>query len=160
MLLKWETSIGEDEDALQLGTRLAEAGADLLVRTLVEAVAPTPQDNAQATYAPILKKEDGVVDWRQPARNIFNRSRGFLPWPGTWTQLRGQVFHLWRSRVAEPRDEVAPGRVIADRRRFLVQCGEGTVLELLEVQVEGRKRVAGSAFLNGWKPEPNEVLGQ
>jgi methionyl-tRNA formyltransferase len=79
MLLKWETEIGPDENAVELGARLAEAGADLLVRTLAElaAIQPQPQDDAQATYAPILKKEDGKIDWRLPAREILNRIRGF-----------------------------------------------------------------------------------
>jgi len=172
MLLKWETAIGAEEDALQVGARLAEAGADLLVRTLNEQPQPEPQDNAQATYAPILKKEDGFVDWNEPAGNIFNRCRGFLPWPGTWTYLRRQTFHIWRSRVAPAEASGAPGTVRAYKTvklvgghpmvnlwRFLVQCGGGTVLELLEVQLEGRRRMDAATFLNGWKPEPNEVLG-
>ncbi|HZU27188.1 MAG TPA: methionyl-tRNA formyltransferase [Bryobacteraceae bacterium] len=158
MLLKWETPIGADEDALQLSARLAPAGADLLVRTLAEAPAPQPQDNSQATYAPILKKEDGLIDWNQSASAIFNRSRGFLPWPGAWTYLRGQVFHVWRSRVAP--GSGAPGTVVADRSKLVVHCGDQTALELLEVQLEGRKRIDAAAFLNGWKPEPNEALGK
>src|SRR5579884_3789132 len=93
MLLRWETPIGADEDALQLSARLAEAGAGLLDDTLDTDPVPQPQNSAEATYAPILKKEDGLIDWLLPARATFNRCRGFLPWPGTWTHLRGQVFH-------------------------------------------------------------------
>ncbi|MGD0135295.1 MAG: methionyl-tRNA formyltransferase, partial [Bryobacteraceae bacterium] len=78
MLLKWETEIGPEEDALELGTRLAGAGAQLLVETLRDDPAPVKQDPEQATYAPILKKEDGEIDWNWPASKIFNRSRGLL----------------------------------------------------------------------------------
>jgi methionyl-tRNA formyltransferase len=173
MLLKWETPIGAEEDAVQLAARLADAGADLLIRTLESAPAPQPQDNAEATYAPILKKEDGLIDWALPAFAIFNRSRGLLPWPGAWTYLRGQVFHVWRARVAEPHTsrppggvsvqkivKMAGGHVTVDLRRFLVQCGDDTALELLEVQLEGRRRMAAADFFNGWKAEPDETLGQ
>src|SRR6266567_3820288 len=90
MLLKWETEIGAEENALELGVRLAEAGAQLLVDTLRDNPAPVKQDDAEATLAPILTKEDGLIDWKWPAHKIFNRSRGFLPWPGTYSYFRGQ----------------------------------------------------------------------
>ena len=162
MLLKWETAVGEEEDALALGARLAAAGADLLLDTLdgIGTISPIPQDNAQATYAPILKKEDGLIDWARPAHEIFNRSRGLLPWPGTWTRLRGQLFHVWKSRVADRGASGAPATLFVDHRRLLVNCSEGTALELLEVQQEGRKRMPASVFLNGWQPEPGEELGR
>ena len=82
MLLKWETAIGAEENAIQLGQRMSLAGADLLVETLAATIDPIPQDNSEASLAPILKKEDGLIDWTWPARKIFNRARGFLPWPG------------------------------------------------------------------------------
>ncbi len=164
MLLRWETPIGAEENALELGARLAESGADLLVQTMegieADTVVAQPQDGTQATYAPILKKEDGLIDWNRPASVIFNRCRGLLPWPGTWTWLRGQVFHVWHSRVAEAAGCGAVGTVTGDRRRLLVCCGAQTVLELLEVQVEGRKRMPAEVFLNGWQPEPGEELGR
>ena len=88
MLLTWETEVGPEENAIELGARLAAAGAELLVETLrgLESgtIHPVPQDNAQATLAPIIKKEDGHIDWNRPAREIVNRSRGFVPWPGTY----------------------------------------------------------------------------
>lgn len=160
MLLKLETAIGEEENAIELSARLATAGADLLARTMDEltSIAPVPQDNAQSSYAPILKKEDGLIDWTRPARVIFDRCRGLLPWPGTWTFLRGQVFHIWKSQMAAGRERGAPGTIVAEGRRVFVQCGGGTALELLEVQLEGRKRLHASVFLNGWHPEPGEVL--
>src|SRR5690348_16169674 len=91
MLLKAETEIGEDETAVELGARLAPLGATLLVKTLanLDSMLPEKQDPAQATYAPILKKEDGAIDWTQSARAIHNRIRGLQPWPGAYTRFRG-----------------------------------------------------------------------
>jgi len=162
MLLKYETAIGPEEDALALGARLAVAGADLLVETLdaLEAgtVQPIPQNDGDATLAPILKKEDGLVDWSAPATVIANRARGFLPWPGAWTWFRGQVFHIWKALPVEAGTGPC-GALIAERRRLLAECGEGTRLELLEVQQEGRKRMSGEAFLNGLHIGDNDILG-
>src|SRR5262249_42082573 len=92
MLLKWETQIGPEETAPELSTRLADAGADLAVKTMagLDQITLHPQDDSLATYAPILKKEDGHIDWHRPAREILNRVRGFEPWPGAYSDLRGQ----------------------------------------------------------------------
>ncbi len=162
MLLTYETGIGPEEDALALGARLAIAGADLLVETLdaLEAgtVQPIPQNDGAATLAPILKKEDGLVDWSAPAAVIFNRARGFLPWPGAWTWFRGQVFHIWKAQPVEAGTGPC-GALIAERKRLLAQCGAGARLELLEVQQEGRKRMSGEAFLNGLHIGDNDILG-
>ncbi|HTB20985.1 MAG TPA: methionyl-tRNA formyltransferase [Bryobacteraceae bacterium] len=159
MLLKWETEIGPEEDALALGGRLAEAGAALLVETLREDPVPERQDPAEATYAPILKKEDGEVDWNWTARKIFNRSRGLLPWPGAFSFFRGQMFHLWKTRVASGVLSGTPGRMILQKKRLMIACGEGSVLEAIEVQVEGRKRMPAEAFLNGQQLTDDEILG-
>jgi len=159
MLLKWETSIGREENALELGPRLAEAGAELLVETLRDNPAPVKQDPAEATYAPILKKEDGEIDWNWPASKIVNRSRGFLPWPGAYSFFRGQIFHMWKSRVASDGPRGEPGQIIAQKKRLFIACGESTVLEPIEVQVEGRKRMSAEAFLNGQHLTDNEKLG-
>ena len=164
MLLKWETEIGPEENALELGGRLAEAGAGVLVETLAGleagAIRPEAQDNSQASLAPILKKEDGLIDWNAPARVIFNRSRGFLPWPGTYSHFRGRLFHVWKARSAETDTGwKACGRLRPQKRRLFVDCGRSTVLELLEVQIEGRKRVSAEAFLNGHRLDENESLG-
>ena len=159
MLLKWETEIGPEEDALALGGRLAEAGAALLVETLREDPMPERQDPAEATYAPILKKEDGEVDWNWTARKIFNRSRGLLPWPGAFSFFRGQMFHLWKTRVAGGVLSGTPGQMILQKKRLMIACGEGSVLEAIEVQVEGRKRMPAEAFLNGQQLTDDEILG-
>jgi len=159
MLLKWETEIGPEEDALDLGRRLSAAGAQLLVETLRDDPAPVKQDPAEATYAPILKKEDGEIDWNWPARKISNRSRGFLPWPGAYSFFRGQMFHIWKSRIASDGLSAEPGQMIPQKKRLLIACGGGTALEPIEVQVEGRKRMSAEAFLNGHQVRGGEMLG-
>jgi methionyl-tRNA formyltransferase len=164
MLLKWETDIGSDENASDLSERLARAGANLLAETLTGleagAIQPERQNNSQATLAPILKKEDGIIDWHWRASKIFNRARGFLPWPGAYSFFRKQVFHIWKARVVEQPATGEPGRFLVDHRRLSVHCGDRSLLELLEVQLEGRKRMPAEAFLNGQHLDENEALGE
>ena len=157
MLLKWETEIGPEETAVELGERLAVAGADLLVKTLAElpAIVPEKQDEAQATYAPILKKEDGRVDWSMSAGEIVNRVRGLLPWPGCHGSLRGQRFHIWKARQVE--GSIPTGELSAAGKRLLAGC-KGGAIELLEVQLEGKKRMTAAAFLNGFTLSEGETL--
>jgi methionyl-tRNA formyltransferase len=161
MLLKAETDIGPDETAVELGLRLAPMGADLLVETLagLEAgrIVPEKQDNALASYAPLLKKEDGHIDWTRDALAIYNQVRGLQPWPGASTAFRGQALHIWRSRVWIGSGGGAPG-AFGHVRPPVVRCGTGA-LELVEVQLEGRKRIAASDFANGQRLIENEVLG-
>ncbi len=162
MLLKWETEIGAEENALELSPRLATAGAELLVETLHEIEAgnikPEPQNPAAATLAPILKKEDGRIDWNWPASKIFNRARGFLRWPGVYTAFRGQSLRIWKCRPAARKVRGA-GELLLESQHLYVGCGEGAALELIEVQVEGRKRVSASDFVNGVRLSDNEILG-
>lgn len=164
MLLKAETAIGSEETALELGPRLADLGAALLIETLARLEAGTlarsPQDDSQATLAPILKREDGLIDWSQPAPVIHNRARGFLPWPGAWTTFRGQRFHIWRCRLAEIDQPATPGTLFSHHKKLYAACGAGSTLELLEVQTEGRKRVAADAFLNGQRLSGTDLLGE
>ena len=159
MLAKWETEIGSEENALELGIRLSDAGAKLLVDTLRDNPTPVKQDPNQATLAPILKKEDGQIDWNWPAEKIFNRMRGFLPWPGAYSYFRGQMFHIWKSRVSGEALQGEPGLMSAMEKRLLIACGERTELELIEVQIEGRKRMSGTAFMNGHHLKDDEKLG-
>ncbi len=164
MLLRWDTPIGPEENALELGARLAGAGAELLIETLARmtdrGLVAEPQDPAHATHAPILKKDDGRIDWAVPAQTIFNRARGFLPWPGAYTTFRDQLFHLWKTRPAEGTTSLAPGRLLSERKSLFVACGGGSLLELLEVQIEGRKRLSAEAFLNGHRLSENETCGK
>jgi methionyl-tRNA formyltransferase len=157
MLLKWETEIGTEETAIELGARLAAAGADLLARTLSDLpnMKPEPQDDSRATYAPILKKEDGHIDWSMTTREILNRVRGLLPWPGCYAFLRGLRLHLWKAGPANL--EIASGRLHSQDRRLYAGCGDGAI-ELLEVQLEGKKRMAAGAFLNGFTMDAGEAL--
>jgi methionyl-tRNA formyltransferase len=157
MLLKWETAIGEEETAVELGTRLATAGADLLVRTLAEltAIVPEAQDSSQATLAPILKREDGHLDWGMTASDILNRVRGFVPWPGCYGFFRGHRFHVWKAAGASM--DLLPGELASTGRRLFAGASGGSI-ELLEVQLEGKKRMAGAAFLNGNAIEAGELL--
>lgn len=158
MLLKWETEIAPEETAPELGARLAQAGAELAVRTMAELdhIRPEPQDNAQATYAPILKKEDGRIGWNRPAREISNRLRGFDPWPGAYTSLRGQKFQVWKAAIGEVK--LAPGILRSIDKKLYAGCGEEESIELQEVQLEGKKRMTAAAFLNGFTPADHEVM--
>jgi methionyl-tRNA formyltransferase len=161
MLLKTSTEIGPDENAIELGARLAVMGADLLVETLAGLAAgtivPEKQDPSQATYARLLKKEDGMVDWSQPAPSIHNRVRGLQPWPGASTTFRGQPLHIWKSRLSSNPRPPSPGRVVSVKP-LVIGCGSGA-LELLEVQLEGRKRISAADFANGRHLAENEDLG-
>jgi methionyl-tRNA formyltransferase len=158
MLLKWETAIGPEENAIGLGARLAVAGADLLVRTLAElpAIQAQPQDDSQATYAPILKKEDGKIDWTLSAREILNRIRGFEPWPGGYGFLRGQRLQIWSAAAGD--QKLPPGALRAVNRKLYAGCGGGESIELREVQLEGKKRMPAAAFMNGFPLSGDEVL--
>ena len=159
MLLKAETDIGPFETSPDLSPRLAALGADLLIDTLnglaSGTISPEKQDHAQATLAPIIKKEDGLIHWSRPAREIHNRIRGFQPWPGAYTAFRGQKLHVWKSR---PVDGHGPPGAILRLKPLTVAAGE-SALELLEVQLEGRKRISASDFANGQRLSENELLG-
>jgi methionyl-tRNA formyltransferase len=161
MLLKAETEIGPEENAVELGARLAAMGADLLVTTLEGlergTIAPQKQDAAEATYAPLLKKEDGLIDWSQPVEAIHNRVRGLQPWPGASTSFRGQTLHVWNSRAGG--NTGAPAGRFVKRKPPVVACGRGS-LELMEVQLEGRKRMAAADFANGQRLTENDWLGE
>jgi methionyl-tRNA formyltransferase len=158
MLLKWETAIGPEENAVELGRRLAVAGADLLVRTLAElpAIQAQPQDDSQATYAPILKKEDGKIDWMLSTREILNRIRGFEPWPGGYGFLRGQRLQIWSAAIGDLK--LTPGILQSTHHKLYAGCGRGESIELREVQLEGKKRMPVAAFLNGFPLSGDEVL--
>lgn len=158
MLLKWQTTIGPEETAIDISPRLAENGAALLIETLdkIESIQSIRQNDADATLAPILKKEDGLIDFSMDATEILNRVRGFQPWPGVYTQLRGQRFHVWKGAVASV--AVPHGQLHLKQKRLYIGCGSGSTLELLEVQLEGRKRMPVPVFLNGFPLSENESL--
>ena len=161
MLLRSAMEIGEAETAPQLSERLAAEGARLLGEALarLDAIVPEPQDPAAATLAPILKKEDGEVDWRWRAEKITQRLRGFDPWPGCYSYFRGQRLQI-RAADAASGSAADPGTLLSDGKHIYVACGEGTMLRLREVQLEGKKRITAEAFRNGYPFRDNEVLGE
>jgi methionyl-tRNA formyltransferase len=162
MLLKAETEIGADENSVELGRRLAATGARLLVDTLAGlsagTIVPEKQDAAQATWAPLLKKQDGLIDWTRDASAIHNQVRGLQPWPGAYTKFRGHSLHVWKSRVERATPPAVPGTTHRTAHALAVACGSGAV-ELLEVQMEGRKRLPAADFANGQRLADNEILG-
>lgn len=161
ILQQREIPITAADTAETLAPRLAEIGADLMVQTLPALAAgtiqPSPQDHSRATLAPILKREDGLIDFQRPAPAIVNRLRGFQPWPGAFTTFRGRQLHVWAAKAASG---TAPaGEIKLEGDRFLVGCGQNTTLELLAVQPEGKKRMAARDFVHGYRPKPSERLG-
>jgi methionyl-tRNA formyltransferase len=162
-----KTAIDEEETVQQLSLRLSELGRDLMKRTVAGIIAgtlqPVPQDGAGATLAPILTKKDGNVDWSQSAREIYNRIRAFNPWPGTRAVFRDGVCRILRARLRGSAPEAtAPGTLVlgSGAERFLgVVCGDGSLLELLEVQMPNRKPQSGLDFVNGLRVSPGEKLG-
>jgi methionyl-tRNA formyltransferase len=161
ILLQKEISIAPSDTAETLAPRLAAVGADLMVETLrglqARTIHPRPQDHAKATMAPILKKEDGQIDFRRPAAEILNRLRGFQPWPGAFTTLRGKNLQVWNAVSLQRALPV--GELLVEADRLFVGCGTGTVLELLEVQAEGKKRMPARDFVHGYRPSTGERLG-
>lgn len=152
VLLCARTPIDAAETAAELHDRLAPMGAGLLLKTIegIErgSIQPVPQDPAQATFAPIIRKGDGRIDWSQPAATIFNRIRAFTPWPGSYASLFGKKLKVIR---AEPRGQgpcAPPGTVVEGGGHLAVACGEG-VLYLLEVQLEGKRKTSAADFLRG-----------
>lgn len=164
MLLQQELSIGLDETAPELTKRLAEAGAELMVETLrglaADKLTPRPQDHSAATYAPILKREDGRIEWTREAREIYNRMRGFDPWPGAYTDFRGQACHVWGRSLEGASSSEPPGTMLLREGRIQVACGAATILELTHVKLEGRKQVSAAEFANGARLQPGERLGK
>lgn len=161
ILLQREIPVAPEDTAETVALRLASIGADLMVETLrglqSASIHPQPQENSQASLAPILKKEDGLVDFSRSATEIFNRIRGFQPWPGAYTKLRGKTLQIWR---ALPVDKARPAAQLeVEGNSLLVGCGRGTSLELLELQLEGKKRMSATDFLHGYRPKPGESLG-
>jgi methionyl-tRNA formyltransferase len=163
MLLHESTPIGAEETAPEVGARLAVSGAALLVRALTDIEAgrsvAVKQNDADASLAPILKKEDGLIDWSQSARQIYNRLRGFTPWPGAYTFFRGLPLQIAGARVAGSIPSLPAAILHPETKRLFVGCGHGSALELIDVQLPGKKRMPVDAFLNGYHLTKSEMLG-
>ncbi len=161
MLVKRSISIGPDEDAQSLHDRLSLLGAETIDETLDRLLAGTltreKQDASLTCYAPMLKKEDGLIDWNREPQQIKNLVRGFTPWPGAYTSLDGKTLKLYKVSVANGNGR--PGELIAaGRDGIIVACGSGS-LQIEELQLEGRKRLSAAEFLAGCRLEPGNRLG-
>ena len=161
ILLQQEIPIAPNDTAETLAPKLAVVGADLTVTTLRglqgDTIRSRQQDHSQATLAPILKKEDGLIDFSRSATEILNRLRGFQPWPGAYTKFRGKNLQVWKA-LAHDR-ALLSSELIVEGDRLLVGCGQSTAIEILELQLEGKKRASSPDFLRGYRPQPGEKLG-
>ncbi|MBO0799117.1 MAG: methionyl-tRNA formyltransferase [Blastocatellia bacterium] len=157
ILTQRATAIGNQETAAALTLRLAEIGATLLSETLskLDEITPITQNDLEATLAPVLKREDGEVNWEMSAQEIYNRLRGFTPFPGCYTSFNGRRLEIIGAEVGTgvPRPaEIGPGVVLdVSKEGITVACGEGTILQITEVQPEGKRAMSVRDFLNGAK---------
>jgi len=163
IILQTEEPIRPDDTALTLSPRLAHRGSELMIGTLAglanHTLRPQPQENSKATLAPILTREDGLVDFSRTATDTWNRLRGFQPWPGAFTTFRGKTLHL---HAAVPAPEVAlvkPGHFVVENNRLLLGFARGSTLEVQELQLEGKKRMSARDFVNGYRPRSDELVG-
>lgn len=163
ILLQRKTAIGEKETAPELMQRLSEIGAELLGETLarLDNLTPRPQHDRDATFAPVLTKEDGLIDWSQSALEIERRVRGLQPWPNAYTSFKSKGLTIWSAEPSTTtHDGAAPGEVVvAQRDDLVVSCGEQTSLRLLELQPEARKRIPARDFINGMHPKVGDRFG-
>lgn len=162
ILLKERIPIAKDDTAGTLSVMLSQIGAKLLIKALeaidVGNIKAIPQDNSKASFAPILNKGDGRIDWTREAEDIYNMVRGMDPWPGAFTYYKGGVWRVWKTAVGNDKNET-PGMVISiDGGKIDVACGKG-VLSITEMQPANRKKMAASDFLRGHKIETGVILG-
>lgn len=163
ILLQRKTAIGETETAPELMQRLADIGAPLLSETLrrLHDITPRPQHDRDATFAPILKKEDGLIHWSQSAFAIERRVRGLQPWPNAYTTFHSRGLIIWDAQPSlSVTSNIPVGElIVAQGDELVVQCGERTALRVLEVQPEARKRIAARDFINGNRLKAGERFG-
>ena len=164
ILLQQPTQIEAHETAPELLTRLAETGAELLSETLrrFDTIQSQPQRDEEATLAPILTREDGLIDWSMDAFAIEQRVRGFQPWPNAHTSFRTQRLIIWKATPEWIEQLVfTPGQIIEARGdRLIIACGDGTALRVSELQTESGRRLSARDFLNGTHLKVGEMLGQ
>jgi methionyl-tRNA formyltransferase len=162
ILLQQELAIMDDDTAETLSPRLAAIGAELMVETLCGlargSIKAKAQNREAATLAPVLKKEDGEIDFERSAQEIYNRLRGFQPWPGAFTFFRGKMLAITAARPGSER--VPRAELLVSGEQLFAGCGSGSSLELLEVQPEGKRRMSAKDFVNGYRPKAGEMLGR
>jgi methionyl-tRNA formyltransferase len=163
MLLQEVMRIGTEETAPELAGRLAEMGGPLMAKTLrglgTGELAGRAQNHAEATPAPVLKKEDGRIEWGRTGTEIFNRMRGFAPWPGAYTEFRGQSCHL-RGKPAADDVTGEAGMILLDKDGMSVVCGGGSRMEITHVKQEGRKEISAGEFVRGARVVSGERFGK
>ena len=162
ILLQQKTPIGEKETAPELMQRLAEIGAELLGETLsrLNDLTPRPQHDADATFAPVLNKEDGLIDWSLSAFAIERRVRGFQPWPNAYTSFNAKGLTIWSAEPSTTEGNATSGEIIiAHRDELVVSCGNQTALRLIEVQPESRKRITVREFISGARLKVGDRFG-
>jgi methionyl-tRNA formyltransferase len=163
IFLHAEETIKPEDTALTLGRRLAHTGAELMIQTLAGlaqgTIHPQPQDNEKATLAPILKKEDGLIDFSRTATETWNRLRGFQPWPGAFTTFRGKALQLHAATPAPEVEVVTAGYFAIENGRLLLGFAQSTALEVDELQLQGKKRMSATDFINGYRPHSDEPVG-
>ena len=161
ILLQSELSISEDDTAETMSPKLAAIGADVMIETLrgldIGAIEPRKQDSSQATLAPILKKEDGRIDFSRSGPEIYNRFRGFQPWPGAFTSFRGRGLNMTDMKPAS--EETPPAQLLVRAGQLFVGCENNSAIELLELQPEGKKRISARDFVHGYRPKTEEKFG-
>jgi methionyl-tRNA formyltransferase len=161
ILLQQELAIAEEDTSEAVAPKLAGIGAELMIETLrglqSGTITARPQDDARSSLAPILKKEDGNINFRQTAQEIYNRLRGFQPWPGAFTRFRGKILNIAAVRPAS--EQVPQAQLLAKGTQLFVGCGRSTSLEILELQPEGKKRMPARDFIHGYRPRTGERFG-
>lgn len=164
LLLAQVVPVGIEETAVDVYECLAAAGAELMVETLrgldAGSIWPQPQDHSLATLAPILTREDGRIDFSRTAKHVYDRWRGFQPWPGAHTALRGRKLIVHRMHLVERFSDLDEGMLIVEDDALLAGCGGRTMLALDEVQMEGKRRMSAAEFLRGHQIKSGERLGR
>lgn len=164
ILLQKETEIGAEENSIELMQRLSLVGAELLSETLMHLakLARIPQNHAEATLAPLMKKEDGAIDWNFSAREIANRVRGFQPFPSSFTKYQDKKLTIWKAKeIKDSTFKIRDSGEILEAKsdKLFTACGNQTVLQIEELQIEGKRRMTTRDFLNGIKLQIGEKLG-
>ena len=159
ILMQAKMFINDTDTSEDLKKKMSELGAETLIKTLLdlENITPIKQDDSLATLSPPLDKLTGDIDWEKSAQEIHNLIRGSYPWPIAHTTLRGKLFKIYKARISNMRSE-HPGKII-ETSPFIVGCGDDTSLELLEVQIEGKKRMSAENFARGFRLTQKTILG-
>ena len=163
MLLTEKIPIGINDTTLEMFDKLSILGADVMMKTIDKLekgeLEPVKQDDSKATYAGLLSKDEGLVDWSKSALEIHNKIRGLYSWPGAFTRLDGKTLKLHKAVLSDEKGNNIPGCIVPVNGKLVVCCGDNKCIELKEIQLEGKKRMDSVSFLNGHKLQNGTVLG-